>query len=243
MEALVYGPPGSDPEAVVAALAARGVAAVSWAGLGPPPLALDGVEGDQLPTLVRTVASLEACLARWPPGGPADPARWGEARARQQHLLPWTRVVVDTTHRDRSQVARALGALPASWLEGGGPVVVAESFSFSKGVPLDLDCCVDARAVRNPFWEAELRPFAGTDSRVRDFVLGQEPAQELLQAAERLVMIQLRPSGRARPLIRLAVGCTGGRHRSVALAEELCRRLVDRGLRAVVWHRDLDGRS
>ncbi|MHB1941383.1 MAG: RapZ C-terminal domain-containing protein, partial [Candidatus Dormibacteria bacterium] len=56
---------------------------------------------------------------------------------------------------------------------------------------------------------------------------------------ERMVESQLRPDARSRPLIRLAVGCTGGRHRSVALAEELGRRLTRRGLRAVVWHRDL----
>ena len=239
MAVLVYGPPGSGPDQLAAELTELGAPALVWDGLGPQPDA--GPEGGGSLRLVRTVASLEACLARWPQGGRGSARRWLAARERQRHLLTATRVVLDTTHRDRGAVSRALAALPGSWLDGGAdPVVVAESFSFIKGVPLDLDCCLDARPVSNPYWVEELRPFPGTDPRVSSFVLGQEEASRLLGAAEQLVESQLRPEGRSRPLIRLAVGCTGGRHRSVALAEELCRRLRGRGVRAVVWHRDLE---
>lgn len=239
MVVLVYGPPGSGPDQVAAELTELGTPALAWDGLAPQPDPASE-DGGAL-RLVRTVASLEACLARWPDGGQPGAEGWLAACERQRHLFTTTRVVLDTTHRDRRAVARALAALPGSWLEGSAhPVVVAESFSFIRGVPLDLDCCLDARPVSNPFWVEELRPFPGTDPRVSSFVLRQEAASRLLDAAEQMVESQLRPEGRSRPLIRLAVGCTGGRHRSVALAEELCRRLLRRGAPAVVWHRDLE---
>lgn len=238
MAVLVYGPPGSGAEQVAAELSGLGAAALAWDGRVPQPEPGPPVDGAV--HLLRTVASLEACLARWPAEGPPSAESWMAACERQRHLVAATRVVLDTTHRDREAVSRALGTLPASWLElGSGPVVVAESFSFARGVPLDLDCCLDARPIANPYWVEELRPFPGTDPRVSSFVLGQEAAHRLLEVAEQMVESQLRPTGRSRPLIRMAVGCTGGRHRSVAVAEELCRRLKRRGRAAVVWHRDL----
>ncbi len=241
MAVLVYGPPGSGADQVAAELTRLGAPALAWDGRAPQPELDHGPEDAGAVRLLRTVASLEACLSRWPDGGPGDAESWATARERQRHLLTATRVVLDTTHRDRGAVSRALGALPGSWLDAGAePVVVAESFSFIRGVPLDLDCCLDARPIANPYWVEELRPFPGTDPRVSSFVLRQESARCLLEAAERMVESQLRPGARPRPLIRLAVGCTGGRHRSVALAEELCRRLTKGGARAVVWHRDLE---
>ena len=240
MAVLVYGAPGSGADQVAAELTELGAPALAWDGLASRPELDPGPEGSGALRLLRTVASLEACLARWPEGGPGDVASWATALERQRHLVTATRVVLDTTHRDRGAVSRALGALPGSWLDAETePVVVAESFSFVRGVPLDLDCCLDARPIANPYWVEELRPFPGTDPRVSSFVLRQGAARRLLEAAERMVESQLRPDARSRPLIRLAVGCTGGRHRSVALAEELGRRLMRRGLRAVVWHRDL----
>jgi RNase adaptor protein for sRNA GlmZ degradation len=240
MPVLVYGPPGSGADLVAAELSELGTSAVAWDGLAPQP-ELDGRPDDVGSfRLLRTVASLEACLARWPEDGSGDAETWATARDRQRHLLTATRVVLDTTHRDGGAVAGALGSLPKSWLEEGAePVVVAESFSFIRGVPLDLDCCLDARPIANPFWVEELRPYPGTDPRVSSFVLQQEAARQVLETAERMVESQLRAEARSRPLIRLAVGCTGGRHRSVAIAEELRLRLTRQGARAVVWHRDL----
>ena len=241
MAVLVYGPPGSGAEQVAAELSELVAPAVAWDGRSAYREPGPGLKGAGSPHLVRTVASLEACLARWPEGGGASAESWMAACERQRHLITATRVVLDTTHRDRRAVSRALAGLPGAWLDQGSePVVVAESFSFIRGVPLDLDCCLDARPISNPYWVEELRPFAGTDPRVSDFVLRQEAARRLLDVAEQMVESQLRPDGRSRPLIRLAVGCTGGRHRSVALAEELSRRLTQRGARAVVWHRDLE---
>jgi UPF0042 nucleotide-binding protein len=241
MAVLVYGPPGSGAELVAAGLTHLGAPALAWDGSSAQPDPEPGLEGSGTPQLLRTVASLEACLARWPEGSRASAESWATARERQRHLITATRVVLDTTHRDRRAVSRALAALPGSWLSpSSDPVVVAESFSFIRGVPLDLDCCLDARPISNPYWVEELRPFPGTDPRVSSFVLEQEAARRLLDVAEQMVESQLRPEGRSRPLIRLAVGCTGGRHRSVAIAEELSRRLTQRGVRAVVWHRDLE---
>ena len=242
MAVLVYGPPGSGAEQVAAELSELGAPAVAWDGRSAYREPGPGLKGAGSSHLVRTVASLEACLARWPEGGGASAESWMAACERQRHLITATRVVLDTTHRDRRAVSRALAGLPGAWLDQGSePVVVAESFSFIRGVPLDLDCCLDARPISNPYWVEELRPFPGTDPRVSSFVLEQEAARRLMDVAEEMVESQLRPQGRSRPLIRLAVGCTGGRHRSVAIAEELSRRLTQRGARAVVWHRDLEG--
>jgi UPF0042 nucleotide-binding protein len=125
----------------------------------------------------------------------------------------------------------------------GTPALVIESFAFPRGVPLDLGWCVDARALRNPYWEPSLRMLSGLDPRVRDFVLGQELATKILSTTEDLVgdlLIQLRE--RSRRALRLAVGCTGGYHRSVVMAEELGRRLTARGIVSLIWHRDLPER-
>ena len=115
--------------------------------------------------------------------------------------------------------------------EGQTPPLTATvmSFGFKYGVPLDADLVVDARFLPNPHWIPELRPFTGRDPGVRDYVLGQEDAAEFLDRYTevlRLLVPGYRREGKR--YLTLAVGCTGGKHRSVAIAEEFARRLTGR---------------
>ena len=114
------------------------------------------------------------------------------------------------------------------------------SFGFKYGIPVDADMVADARFLPNPYWDEALRPLTGRDARVAEDVLGRPGAAEFVETYERLVRIvsqgYLREGKR---YVTVAVGCTGGKHRSVAIAEALGRRLTADGLRAAVVHRDL----
>ena len=126
--------------------------------------------------------------------------------------------------------------------EGRTPPLTATvmSFGFKYGLPLDADLVVDARFLPNPHWIPELRPCTGQDAEVRDFVLNQPDAGEFLDRYTdvlRLLIPGYRREGKR--YLTLAVGCTGGKHRSVAIAEEFARRLAAEGLTATARHRDL----
>jgi RNase adapter protein RapZ len=113
------------------------------------------------------------------------------------------------------------------------------SFGYKHGLPLDVDLVFDCRFLPNPHWIEELRPLIGLDAPVRDYVLGQADAQRLLVELERLLAF-LVPAYEAegKSYLSIGIGCTGGRHRSVVLAEELARILEGLGHRTRVRHRD-----
>ncbi|MCU1674297.1 MAG: hypothetical protein JWN77_2410 [Frankiales bacterium] len=149
-------------------------------------------------------------------------------------------LVLDTSllnvHELRGKVAAAFGA------EGGEDAlqVTVLSFGFKYGLPVDADLVVDCRFLPNPHWIPELRPKNGKDEPVRDYVLSRPGAEEFLDRYEGvldLVTEGYKREGKHYAL--LAVGCTGGKHRSVAMSEELARRLAARGVDVTVNHRDL----
>jgi len=114
------------------------------------------------------------------------------------------------------------------------------SFGFKYGTPPDADLIADMRFLPNPFWQPELKTHTGLDEAVRDYVLAQEGAAEFADA----YLETLRPvlAGYARENKRYAVlgiGCTGGKHRSVAMSEHLAARLAESGVAVTVRHRDL----
>lgn len=116
------------------------------------------------------------------------------------------------------------------------------SFGYKYGLPMDADLVMDVRFLPNPFWIPELREFSGLDSEVRNYVLSQEGAEDFLTRYEellRLIGAGYRREGKR--YLTLAIGCTGGKHRSVAMSEELARRLSAGDDNAVVKvvHRDL----
>jgi UPF0042 nucleotide-binding protein len=119
--------------------------------------------------------------------------------------------------------------------------VALVSFGFKYGLPMDADLVVDVRFLPNPYWIPELRDHTGRDADVRDYVLGQEGADEFLDRyLELLHLIGAGYRREGKRYLTLAVGCTGGKHRSVAISEELARRLRGtEGLTVSVSHRDL----
>jgi UPF0042 nucleotide-binding protein len=119
--------------------------------------------------------------------------------------------------------------------------VTVMSFGFKFGLPADAGWVVDARMVRNPFWVPELRSFTGLDVPVREYVLADEVARELIDRTHSLMSWSSRRyADRGRDTLSLAVGCTGGRHRSVVIVESLAERLRADGLTVAVTHRDVD---
>ena len=114
------------------------------------------------------------------------------------------------------------------------------SFGFKYGVPVDADVVLDARFLPNPHWIDELRPQTGLDADVNDYVLEFPEAREFLDRAAAL--LDLMSAGylkEGKRYVTIAVGCTGGKHRSVAMAENLAARLVRQGVETLVVHRDL----
>lgn len=115
------------------------------------------------------------------------------------------------------------------------------SFGFKHGLPMDADMVLDCRYLPNPHWVEELRPLPGTDPRIREYVLGKPQTTDLMDRLQTL-FDGLVPGflDEGKRYLTVAIGCTGGRHRSVVLAEEIGAMLRERGLPVAVRHRDLD---
>ena len=116
------------------------------------------------------------------------------------------------------------------------------SFGYKYGLPVDADLVADCRFLPNPHWVPELRQFTGLDAAVRDYVLGQPAASSFLSAYVEVLELSLAGFEReGKRYVTLAVGCTGGKHRSVAMAEQLAARLsaLRSGRDVTVSHRDL----
>ena len=112
------------------------------------------------------------------------------------------------------------------------------SFGFKFGVPVDADLVADCRFLPNPHWVPSLQPLTGLDAGVRDYVLAQQGAEEFLDAYLKVLEVSLPGFEReGKRYVTLAIGCTGGKHRSVAIAEQIAARLGDRDI--TVSHRDL----
>lgn len=148
--------------------------------------------------------------------------------------------VVDTTQMNVHELKRFIHS---RFSEGGQArlAVTVVSFGFRNGLPAHADMVLDVRFLPNPYFVPDLRPQAGTDQPVRDFVLGSPDAQAFLERlADFGAFLLPRFAAEGKSYLTLAIGCTGGRHRSVAIAEELARRLRQGGTPARVWHRDVD---
>lgn len=168
-----------------------------------------------------------------------------ESIARERELLQGLRarahMVIDTSrssvHQLREQIMNRYQAR-----EGVESLEMSlVSFGYKYGLPLDADMVFDLRFLPNPFWVDELRDRDGTDPMVRDFVLGQPESEEFLSRLHSLILyLQDRFVREGRRYVTLALGCTGGRHRSVVLVEELAGRLREAGIRVDVRHRDMD---
>ncbi|MGV3281770.1 RNase adapter RapZ [Corynebacterium sp. 11254D000AR] len=150
-------------------------------------------------------------------------------------------IILDTTNLSVHDLRRAIEA-------SFGPLgsqkqhVTVESFGFKHGSPRDADLVVDVRFLPNPYWVHELRPYRGTDAPVADYVLSQPSAEEFIDRF--MAMLDSMLAGyhhEGKNFITVGVGCTGGHHRSVAVAEEIAHRLGEKGKVDVsVLHRDIE---
>jgi UPF0042 nucleotide-binding protein len=114
------------------------------------------------------------------------------------------------------------------------------SFGYKYGLPVDADIVIDCRLLPNPHWVDELRPLNGLDAPVRDYVFGQEGAAEFVKGyADLLRRYEEGYLREGKHYATVAVGCTGGKHRSVAIAEELAAGMRADGVDVRVVHRDL----
>jgi RNase adapter protein RapZ len=150
-------------------------------------------------------------------------------------------VVLDTTQLNVHQLRDRLVELFSEELSSQSLQVSIVSFGYKHGLPLDVDLVFDCRFLPNPHWIDALRPLDGRDAPVRDYVLGQPETQAFLEELRRLFALTLPAFEReGKSYLSIAVGCTGGRHRSVAIAEELGKLLVPLGSDPAVRHRDVD---
>jgi UPF0042 nucleotide-binding protein len=160
-------------------------------------------------------------------------------RERLMPIRATADLVIDTTDLNVNQLRDRLIHLFMD--RGGEPMLITVvSFGFKYGLPPDVDNVFDVRFLPNPHWVPELRELTGLDDRVRSFVLESDGALEFVGRVDDLLSFLL-PSyvKEGKSYISVAVGCTGGRHRSVVLAEEMAVRIRKQGFGAAVFHRDI----
>jgi len=190
------------------------------------------------PVLLRRLAESTRPHPCHAAGGSAAAVR------REQELLTGLRAaadtVIDTGELSPEELGKRVVELVAP-RGGEAPLRVAvSSFGYKFGPQVEADWVVDVRFLRNPFWDPELRPRTGLDAGVRDYVLADPHTDELCdRLSELLSWASTHYAAKGRRHLAVAVGCTGGRHRSVVVAEELARRLRAEDLEVTVRHRDV----
>lgn len=163
---------------------------------------------------------------------------------RERHHLRGVRAeadaIIDTSDLNVHELSRRVADIFGDD-ETPGMQVSIMSFGYKHGLPVDVDVVFDCRFLPNPHWVDDLRPLDGRDGDVSGYVLGSELASEFVARVEDLLAL-LAPAYEAegKAYLTVAFGCTGGRHRSVAIAEEMAGRLVGHGVVAAVIHRDVD---
>ena len=153
-------------------------------------------------------------------------------------------VSIDTSDLNVHQLRTRLVELFGTDSPSGEMQTKVVSFGYKHGLPLDVDIVLDCRFLSNPHWVDELRPLTGVDPAVREFVVGQALTATFLERIERmlaLVMPAYVTEGKS--YLTIAFGCTGGQHRSVAMAEEVGEVLTRLGYEPTIQHRDIERAS
>jgi UPF0042 nucleotide-binding protein len=149
-------------------------------------------------------------------------------------------IVIDTTGLNVHQLKSQLSALFGAEDLKDALQISVMSFGFKHGVPIDVDMIFDVRFLPNPHWDEELRPQSGLDQAVKDYVFSSPLAREFLDHVEGLLALIL-PAyvAEGRSYLTIGIGCTGGRHRSVAVAGNLAESIADMGYQLRLTHRDI----
>jgi UPF0042 nucleotide-binding protein len=209
-----------------------------------------GLAGPLKPRVLFLEASSDVLVRRFENVRRAHPlqgrGRLVDGIAAERELLSGLRddadLVIDTSTRSVHDLRRAIESAFTGPASDDATALRATvlSFGFKYGLPVDADMVVDVRFLPNPHWIPELRPMTGQDPEVRDYVLSQEGATEFLDRYTDLLRIVGAGYRReSKRYLTLAVGCTGGKHRSVAMSHQLAERLEAMGIRTTVVHRDL----
>jgi UPF0042 nucleotide-binding protein len=149
-------------------------------------------------------------------------------------------IVIDTSESNSNELRSSLVEMFSSAAAAGAMETTLVSFGYKHGLPLDVDIVLDCRFLPNPHWIESLRPFTGLDTPVREYVLGQPEAIEFLDRLDDLCQFLLPAYAReGKSYLSIAIGCTGGQHRSVAIAEALAERIRSHGFSPTVHHRDI----
>lgn len=165
-------------------------------------------------------------------------------RAMLEPVRATADLVIDTSTRSVRELRESIEAVFGGEAVAAPTSITVESFGYKYGLPMDADMVMDVRFLPNPHWVDELRPHTGQHPAVRDYVLSRPGATEFLDAYHQLLSLVVGGYRReGKRYMTVAIGCTGGKHRSVAIAEALARRLsgpdADPQLSVRVLHRDL----
>ncbi len=152
-------------------------------------------------------------------------------------------LIVDTSDLNPHQLRERLSSQFDDAASDDGMRITVSSFGFKHGIPLDVDLVLDCRFLPNPHWEEELRPLSGKDGPVQTYVLDRPVTERFLSHLDGL-FDDLLPAyaDEGKSYLTIAFGCTGGRHRSVAVAESVAKTLKERGWVPRVSHRDIERR-
>ncbi len=166
-----------------------------------------------------------------------------EERELLSHLKDCADIIIDTSTLSIHQLSTKL----YEGLLGKGSSTVSVhifSFGFKYGMPMDADFVADMRFLPNPFWVPELRDLTGKDKAVSDYVLKNPAAMEFLDSYEKALLTAIDGFAKEdKHYVTIAIGCTGGQHRSVAISIELAKRLKSRGLQVTVSAREMRSRA
>ncbi|HEY2815045.1 MAG TPA: RNase adapter RapZ [Acidimicrobiales bacterium] len=187
------------------------------------------------------VRRYENTRRRHPLGAPTLEASIELERTLLEPLKAEADVVVDTSDLNVHQLRGWIVELFSGDSSDAGIQVSVVSFGYKHGLPIDVDMVFDCRFLPNPHWVDDLRPLTGRDAPVRDYVLAQPDTTRFLSDLDGMFELLLPGFVReGKSYLRVALGCTGGRHRSVVIAEELARLLKAHDLDPTVVHRDVD---
>jgi len=163
-----------------------------------------------------------------------------QERLKLAEIRPMADYIIDTSNMKAANLKAEISSLLLSGKDSDTVTVTVESFGYKNGIPLDADLVFDVRFLPNPFYLASMKKLTGNSKKVRDYVMKFPEAGEFLdiviKMTEYLIPFYVR-EGKSHLMI--AFGCTGGQHRSVAIANAVAERLSKRRIRVLKVHRDL----